>query len=85
MILPNPPNANEAFVFSRNEYALISIGRGMFVTLRAATKSTIMHAQMHQIATLSTDRRPSTLGGLRFARQTSVEFIIVAPWWSDVR
>ena len=83
MILPNLSNANEALVFSRSEYALISIGRGMFVMLRAVTKSTIMHVQMHQIITLSRDRRPSTLGGLRFARQTSFEFIIVAPW-SDV-
>ena len=37
MILPNPSNPNEAYFFSREEYALISI-RGMFVMLRAATK-----------------------------------------------
>jgi len=83
MILPNPSNANEAFVFSRSDYATISIGRGMFVMLRAATKSTIMHVQMHQITMLSTVRSPSILGGLRFARQTSFDVIIVAPW-SDV-
>ena len=77
MILPNPSNANEAFVFSRSDYATISIGRGMFVMLRAATKSTIMHVQTHQITMLSTVRSPSILDGLRFARLGSSEFMNV--------
>ena len=77
MILPNPSNANEAFVFSRSDYGTISIGRGMFVMLRAATKSTIMHVQMHQITMLSTVRSPSILDGLRFARLGSSEFMNV--------
>ena len=38
MILPNLLNSNEAYVFSRDEYALIGIRHGMFVMLRAATK-----------------------------------------------
>ena len=86
MMLPNPSNSNEAYVFSREECALIRIRCGILsvVMLRAATKFNIMHVQMHQITTLSTDRRLSTLNGLRFARHTSFEFINVAPW-SNVR
>ena len=50
MILPNPSNADETYVFSREEYAVISIRRGMFVMLRTATKINIMHVQIYQIA-----------------------------------
>jgi len=77
MILPNPSDSTEAYVFSREEYALISIRRGMFVMLRAATKFDIMHVQMHQITTLSTDRRLSTLNGLPFTWVGSSKFMNV--------
>ena len=77
-MLPNPSNSTEAYVFSREEYALISIGRGMFVMLRAVMKINIMHLQMHQISTLSMGRRPSTLDGHYFARFASCEDILSA-------
>jgi len=85
MMLRNPSNSTEAYVFSREEYALISIRRGMFVMLRAATKIDIMHVQMHQITTLSTDRRLSTLNGLRFARLGSSEFMNVVSAAAEVK
>ena len=77
MILPNPLNSNEAYVFSGDEYALISIRHGMFVMLRAATKFNIMHVQIHQIIALSTGRRPSALNGLLFAKLLSFEYMNV--------
>ena len=75
MMLPNPSNLSEAYVFSSRECALVSIRHGMFVVLRATTKLTIMHVQTHQITTLLMGRKLSTLYGLRFARLGSSEFI----------
>ena len=85
MMLPNPLNSNEAYVFSREECALIRIRCGMSVMkLRAVMEFNIMHVQMHQITTLLMDQRLFTLNGLHFARQTSFEFMNAAPW-SDLR
>ena len=67
MMLPNPSNLREAYVFSSRDCALVSIGHGMFVMLRATTRLTIMHVQIHQITTLLTDRRLPLLYGLPFA------------------
>lgn len=66
-------------VFSRSEYALISIRRSMFVMLRTTMKSTRMDVQIHQITTLTllTVRRPSKVDGLCFARLGSSEFMNV--------
>jgi len=77
MMLPNPLNSTEVYVFSREEYALISIRCGMFVMLRVAMKFDIMLVQMHQITTLSTDQRLSTLNGLPLIRVGSSEFMNV--------
>ena len=52
--------------------------------IEGSDENYIMHVQMHQITTSSTDRRLSTPNGLRFARHTSFEFIDVVSW-SDVR
>ena len=76
MILLNPTSSNEAYVFSREQYALITITRGMFVILRAATKTNTMDVQMHQtpmLSTLSTGQRQSTLNGPHCGKLASGE------------
>jgi hypothetical protein len=77
MMLPNPSNLREAYVFSSRDCALVSIRHGMFVMLRATTRLTIIHVQTHQITTLLMVRRVSLLYGLRFARPGSSEFISI--------